>query len=103
MNKNLFKKYGDQKNIMEFCPECDGILLPKKGSNELYCKVCDKSFKLDSKNKSNLKKEYLIKTQVKNRVGGKTAILEKKNLSKAISDEDRRAFEDFFLPDGQQQ
>ena len=84
---------------MEFCPECDGILLPKKGSGELYCRVCEKTFK-SKKQKSRIKSEYRIKKKFANRQYSKTAVVENPQNRKKISPEDRRAYEDYFSGDG---
>ncbi|MBD3351335.1 MAG: hypothetical protein GF364_07590 [Candidatus Lokiarchaeota archaeon] len=83
---------------MEFCPECDSILLPKKGSDELWCRICQKSFKI--KKKSSIKKDYRINHKMKHKISGKTAVFVKKEKAKAISSDDRRAFEDYFSSDG---
>ena len=36
---------------MEFCDECDGMVIPKRGSKESVCKICGKIYKLDAKQK----------------------------------------------------
>jgi len=83
---------------MEFCPECDGILLPKKGTNELYCRICKKTYKMEDINK-NLKNDYKITHKTVHKVSSKTAIMEVKEKTKAISEDERKAFEDFFTVD----
>ena len=77
---------------MDFCQDCGGILLPKKGKTELYCRVCDKTFKADKKSAE----DYKIKSKITRSGQAKTAIIDKKISSTAISDEERRAFEDYF-------
>ncbi|MHA1755878.1 MAG: hypothetical protein ACTSU2_09665 [Promethearchaeota archaeon] len=79
---------------MEFCPECDALLIPKKGTDELVCPICKKSYKID-KNKA--KAEYKIGHKRNNKkLSSKTPILENKVLTKTISEDDRKAFEDYF-------
>jgi len=77
---------------MQFCPECESILLPKRNSNELYCRVCKKTFKPDGKT------DYKMKSKIeKDRIRSKTAVVEDQRNSRSISEEERRAFEDFFM------
>ncbi|MBN2157474.1 MAG: hypothetical protein JW776_15620 [Candidatus Lokiarchaeota archaeon] len=77
---------------MQFCPDCESILLPKRNSNELYCRVCKKTFKVEGN------PDYKIKSKIeKDRVRSKTAIVEERKHSQAISEEERRAFEDYFM------
>ncbi|MHA1338890.1 MAG: hypothetical protein ACTSRZ_02800 [Promethearchaeota archaeon] len=80
---------------MEFCPECDSVLLPKRGTNELYCRVCKKTYKVE-KTKDDLKKEYRINHRVAHKASTKTAIVTKKEITHSISEDERRAFEDYF-------
>jgi DNA-directed RNA polymerase subunit M/transcription elongation factor TFIIS len=77
---------------MDFCADCGGILLPRKGKTELYCRVCDKTFKADKKTAE----DYKIKSKITRGNQSKTAVIDKNFNSTAISDEERRAFEDFF-------
>ncbi len=81
---------------MQFCPECEGLLIPKRNTTELFCRVCNKSFKPEGQ------ADYKMKSKIeKDRVRSKTAIVETRVYSQSISEEERRAFEDYFS-DGEQ-
>lgn len=85
---------------MEFCPECESVLLPKRGSsNELFCKVCGKVYKMDKKKN---KEEYKIQHVISRGISSKTAVLDKKGHQGSISEDDRRAYEDYFQSGEQQ-
>ncbi|MHA1730217.1 MAG: hypothetical protein ACTSWY_16020 [Promethearchaeota archaeon] len=77
---------------MKFCPDCESILLPRKKKNELYCKVCDKIFKMD-KEKSKTESEYRIQRKMTRDLIPKTAVIHKKEKKHSITEEDRRGFE----------
>ncbi len=78
---------------MQFCPDCESILLPKRNSNDLFCRVCNKTFKAEKG-----KADYKMKSKIdKDRVRSKTAIVESRNRSQSISEDERRAFEDYFI------
>ena len=77
---------------MKFCPQCEGLLLPKRNTDELFCRVCNKSFKPEKG-----QADYKMKSKIeKDRVRAKTAIVERPAHSQSISEEERRAFEDYF-------
>jgi DNA-directed RNA polymerase subunit M/transcription elongation factor TFIIS len=77
---------------MQFCPECESILLPKRNSNDLFCRVCNKTFKAEKG-----KADYKMKSKIeKDRVRSKTAVVETRSRTQSISEEERRAFEDYF-------
>ncbi|MHA1111140.1 MAG: hypothetical protein ACTSRE_08555 [Promethearchaeota archaeon] len=77
---------------MMFCPVCESILLPKRNTDELFCRVCDKSFKPDKE-----QADYKMKSKIeKDRVRSKTAIVETRANTQSISDAERKAFEDYF-------
>ena len=78
---------------MQFCPDCESILLPKRNSKDLFCRVCNKTFKAE-KGKADYKMQSKIE---KDRIRAKTAIVEERRRSKSISDEERRAYEDYFM------
>ncbi len=79
---------------MKFCPECDNILIPKRdSSSELYCKVCEKNFKMG--NKSKPKEDYVISHKLK-RPMIKTPLIAKRKRT-SITEEDRRGFEDLMF------
>jgi DNA-directed RNA polymerase subunit M/transcription elongation factor TFIIS len=74
-----------------FCPECENILIPRKG--KLYCKACDKEFDLNSDEQN----EYKIIKKIKHDDKETAPIVIKEALkSGKISGEDRKAFEEFF-------
>ena len=78
---------------MQFCPECESILLPKRNTNDLFCRVCNKTFKAEKG-----KADYKMKSKIeKDRVRSKTAVVETRSRSQSISEEERRAFEDYFM------
>jgi len=76
---------------MRFCPDCDNILIPRK--KKLYCKACDKEFELDS----NQQDDYKIVKTIKHDEKEIAPIIVKEGLKgDKISDQDRKAFEEFF-------
>ena len=76
---------------MRFCPDCDNILIPRK--KKLYCKACDKEFDLDS----NQQDDYKIVKTIKHDEKEIAPIIVKEGLKgDKISDQDRKAFEEFF-------
>lgn len=82
---------------MEFCKECGNILLPKKKTNELFCRICNKSFSVEDKEKSKLEhykkasnKKNISKEEKKRAL--KTAIIEQTTRVKSMTEEDREAF-----------
>ncbi|RLI61807.1 MAG: hypothetical protein DRO88_12590 [Promethearchaeia archaeon] len=93
---------------MEFCPECGNILLPKKRSQELYCKVCNKSFPLkEIKDKEKIKlyksasQGKVKKSKVKEKlVRRTTVIVEETHKSPSISQDEREAFGELFEMSG---
>ena len=76
---------------MQFCEFCEGLLIPKRNTDELFCRVCNKTFK--TKNKADYKMQAKIE---KDRVRSKTAIVETRAGTQSISEDERRAFEDYF-------
>ena len=76
--------------IIKFCPDCDNIIFPK--NKKLYCKACDKEFKLDTK-----AEDFKIVKKIKHDEKESAPIVVKETLSKVkISAQDRKAFEEFF-------
>jgi len=76
---------------MRFCPDCDNILIPRK--KKLYCKACDKEFELDTKQQD----DYKIVKTIKHDEKEIAPIIVKEGLKgDKISDQDRKAFEEFF-------
>ena len=75
---------------MRFCPECDNILIPKE--KKLYCKACEREFEIDPHNN-----DYKIVKKIKHDDKEAAPIVVKKVIvSTKISDQDRKAFEEFF-------
>ena len=76
---------------MRFCPDCDNIMIPRK--KKLYCKACDMEFDLDT----NQQDEYKIVKTIKHDEKEIAPIIIKEGLKgDKISDQDRKAFEEFF-------
>ena len=81
------------KKKMRFCPDCDNILIPKRDDKFLYCKVCIKDFKLDTKSKP--KEGYVISHKMKRPIIKSPLIAKRKKIT--ITEEDRRGFEDLMF------
>ncbi len=76
---------------MRFCPDCDNIMIPRK--KKLYCKACDVEFDLDT----NQQDEYKIVKTIKHDESEIAPIIIKEGLKgDKISDQDRKAYEEFF-------
>ncbi len=76
---------------MRFCPDCSNILIPK--NKKLYCKACDVEFELDT----NQQDEYKIVKTIRHDEKEIAPIIIKEGLKgDKISDQDRKAFEEFF-------
>ncbi len=94
---------------MEFCKDCGNILLPKKRSDELYCKICDKSFPLkEKKDKEKIKhyksvsKDVIKKTKVKKKLALRTSvIIEDVRKVPSISQDEREAFGELLEMSGE--
>ena len=86
---------------MEFCKDCGGLLMPKKGvKNKMYCKVCEKTTAVKDKkilekygtgNRRNIQR----KTR-KTRRNVKTMVVAKPEKKRSITAEEREALEDMF-------
>jgi DNA-directed RNA polymerase subunit M len=75
---------------MKFCPDCDNIIFPKNGI--IYCKACDKEFDLDAE-----AEDFKIVKKIKHDEKESAPIVVKETMnSTKISDQDRKAFEEFF-------
>ncbi len=78
---------------MRFCPDCDNILLPVRDKMKIYCKACDKEFKLDPGQQA----DYKIVKTIRHEDSEVAPIIIKEVLKRdKISDQDRKAFEEFF-------
>ena len=74
---------------MRFCPNCDNILIPK--NKKLYCKACDLEFELDKG------ENYKLVKTIKHDEKETAPIIVKEGLRRErISDQDRKAYEEFF-------
>jgi len=94
---------------MEFCPDCANILLPKKRENQLFCKVCDKSFPLKAKKDKEKIKHYKSvskdvgkKSKVKKKLALRTSIIiEDVRKTPSISQDEREAFGELLEMSGE--
>jgi len=76
---------------MKFCPNCDNILIPR--NKKLFCKACDQDFNLEK----DQQKEYTIVKHMKHEDKEIKPIIIKNGLKTSkISQNDRKAFEEFF-------
>ena len=77
--------------IVQFCPNCNNILIPKKGTDLLFCRACNVEFKLESK------EEYQIIKKIKhNEAESAPIVVNESEVRKKISEDDRKAYEEFF-------
>lgn len=75
---------------MKFCPHCDNILIPK--NKKLICKACNEEFELDKE-----KDEYKIVKTIKHDEKEAAPVILREGMKRSrISDQDRKAFEEFF-------
>lgn len=75
---------------MKFCDSCGNMLIPQKG--KLYCKACDEEFELGQS-----REEYKIIKTIKHDDKEIAPIIIKEGIKRdRISDQDRKAFEEFF-------
>jgi DNA-directed RNA polymerase subunit M/transcription elongation factor TFIIS len=80
---------------MEFCEECGNMLLPKKGT--LFCRICKKEFKV----KQNVLDTYKVKKKTnKGQRRQLTQIIEDHDDEKIITEDDRAAYEEYFIGGG---
>ncbi len=76
---------------MQFCQKCNNILIPIKGKKILYCRACDYEYKFKSK------EEYKIIKKIHHSESDLAPIVvEKSEIRKKISEDDRKAYEEFF-------
>ncbi len=96
-------------SLMEFCEACGNILLPKKRTETLYCKVCDKTFPLkEKKDKDKIKhyksatKDSAKKTKVKKKLALiSTAIIQDVRKVPSMSQDEREAFGELLEMSGE--
>ena len=90
---------------MEFCPECDNILLSKKKKSEskgkkksssgekvVFCPSCGYERPMNPEETE----KYKLKQKIKHSPKDKTVILDKPVSATKFSEEEREAMEDFF-------
>jgi len=81
---------------MRFCPSCDNIIIPKNG--KLYCQACEEEFELPDN-----QADYKIIKKIKHDDSAESPIVIKGDSafkSSKISNQDRKAYEEFFRGDG---
>ena len=77
---------------MRFCSKCDNLLLTKEG--KLYCRSCNAFFEAPP----DVQKEYVLVKEIKHEDNDFGPIIVKVSTNKSkISQEDRKAREEFFL------
>lgn len=83
---------------MEFCADCGNILLPKKQTNELFCRVCKTSIPIKGKEKVKLdhyKKAAATKKSKKaekQRALRTAVIVEQDKRNKSMTEDEREAY-----------
>ena len=78
---------------IKFCPACDNILIPRK--KKLYCKACEEEY--DASQVGASQEDYKIIKKIRHDEAGSTPIIIKEGLKgERISDQDRKAYEEFF-------
>lgn len=76
---------------MQFCPKCDNILIPKKGTDLIFCRACEVDYKLNAKD------EYkIVKKIAHSEAESAPIVVSDSDIKKKISDDDRKAYEEFF-------
>ncbi len=94
---------------MEFCEDCGNILLPKKRSDEFFCKICQKSFPLKEKKDKEKIKHYksasedaVKKSKAKKKLALRSStIIEEIRKAPSISQDEREAFGELFEMSGE--
>lgn len=86
---------------MKFCPECGNILLPKKGSTELFCRTCNKIIKVDVKKEKEALEQYKRTKKSKGKETEKkralkTAVIEEPVKVKSMTEDEREAYGELF-------
>ena len=76
---------------MKFCPDCDNILIPR--SKKLFCKACGVEFELNGTDSEEYK---IIKTIPHDEKEIAPIIIKDGLKGEKISEQDRKAFEEFF-------
>ena len=72
---------------MEYCEDCDNILISKDG--KFYCRTCDKYYEKVDEDELKVGKKV-------NENPEKEETLIKQNVTEEITDKDRDSFEDYF-------
>jgi len=91
-------KRTNQASNFGFCKECGNILLPKRRTDTLHCRICHKDFPMEENTLQvkQKKKSTAADVERKKKQSHRTAIIEETSKSPSISEEDRDAYEDFF-------
>lgn len=74
---------------MHFCPNCENMLWPRR--KKLYCKICNDEFDL----KTN-KNDYKLSKIIRHNESEREPIIIENAQKDQMSEEDRKAYEDFF-------
>ena len=91
---------------MEFCQHCQNILLPRRKQQDLFCKICDKSFPMKKATKPqspyiNRKVQQKRSQQLERTRALKTAVVtEATSKLKSISEDEREAFGELLMGSG---
>jgi DNA-directed RNA polymerase subunit M/transcription elongation factor TFIIS len=80
---------------MKFCEECGNMLLPKKGV--LFCRICKKDFKSKEADINAYKIKKKVTKIQKSQI---TPIIEEEYETRIITEEDRKAYEEYFVGGG---
>ncbi len=80
---------------MRFCPNCDNIIIPKGG--KLFCQACEEEFALPEKDQTDFK---IVKKIKHDDAAGSPVVIKGEFKSSKISNQDRKAYEEFFRGDG---
>jgi DNA-directed RNA polymerase subunit M/transcription elongation factor TFIIS len=81
-----------QINMMEFCPDCGNMLIPK--GKKLYCKTCKRNYYFKSK------KDYFLEKTINHDETELSPVIIENPSDDHISVEEREAYEDFFGTEG---
>lgn len=84
---------------MEYCDRCGNILLPKKATGTLLCRICNTEIPMSESNRAQYK-SCVHKKRKKDAQKYKTAIVTAADHHHDILPEDREAYEDIFKGSG---
>ena len=75
---------------MKFCPECNNLLMSKKG--KIFCKTCEKIFEV----KPNEKNDYMLIKKIDHDDSDFNPFILKNVNQKPLATDYRKAYEDYF-------